>query len=83
MIYFGQKPPTGDITSDDVKLAFSNVGLGYDAWCSFAEEAINALSKIESVMDNVSCEPGYNQVALVQKYFSLGCIFLQESSGFL
>ena len=70
MIYFVQKPPTGNITSDNVKLALSNLGLGYDAWCSFVEEAINASSKIESVMDNVSCESGYNQVAFVQKYFS-------------
>ena len=28
ILYFGQKPPAGDITSDDVKLAFSKVGLG-------------------------------------------------------
>ena len=28
MIYFGQKPPTGDITSGNVKLAFLNIGMG-------------------------------------------------------
>ena len=70
MIYFGQKPPTENITSDNVKLAFSNLGMGYDAWCSFAEEAINASSKIENVMDNASIEQGYKKVAFVQKYFN-------------
>ena len=27
IIYFGQKPPNGDITDEDVKLAFANLGL--------------------------------------------------------
>jgi len=61
MIYFGQKPPMGDITSNNNKLAFSNVGLGYDAWCSYAEKAIAASCKIESIMYNASSEQGYNQ----------------------
>ena len=67
MIYFGQKPPTGDITSNNIKLAFSNVGMGYDAWCFFAEEATNASSKIKSVMDNVSIKQGYNHVSFFQE----------------
>jgi hypothetical protein len=28
ILYFGQKPPTGDITSDDVKLEFAALGKG-------------------------------------------------------
>ena len=44
--------------------------MGYDAWCSFAEEAISPLGKIESVMENASSKQGYNRVAFVKKYFN-------------
>ena len=30
ILYFGQKPPTGDVPSDDVKMAFSKVSAGYE-----------------------------------------------------
>ena len=46
ILYFGQKPPTGDIMSDDVKMAFSRLGKGYETWCTIAEEAINSSRKI-------------------------------------
>ncbi len=29
ILYFGQKPPTGDITLDDVKMAVLKIGLDY------------------------------------------------------
>ena len=34
ILYFGQKPPTGDIMSDDVKMEFLTLGTGYGAWCN-------------------------------------------------
>ena len=33
ILYFGQNPPTGDIMSDNVKMAFSTLGKGYGIWC--------------------------------------------------
>ena len=31
ILYFGQKSPTRDITSDDVKMEFATLGKGYEA----------------------------------------------------
>ena len=42
ILYFGQKPPTGDITSDDVKMEFATLGQGYEAWRTGAEEAMTS-----------------------------------------
>ena len=46
ILYFGQKPPTRDITTDDVKMQFATLGKGYKAWCTSAEEAMNSSRKI-------------------------------------
>ena len=54
ILYFGQNPPTGDITSDDVKMEFATLGKGYEAWCTSAEEAMNLSRKIAKVLDNVA-----------------------------
>ena len=69
ILYFGQKTPTGDITSDDVKMAFSTLGKGYETWCTVAEEAINSSCKIATILNNVAGKPGYDHTAFVQKYF--------------
>jgi hypothetical protein len=49
IIYFGQNPPTGDITSDDVKLQFTALGTGYDTWCTGAVSAITESRDIAKV----------------------------------
>lgn len=59
-----------DITSNNVKLAFSNVGLGYNSRCSYAEKAITTSCRIESVMYNTSRKQGYNHDVFVQKYLN-------------
>ena len=52
ILYFGQKPPTGDIATDDVKMAFATLGKGYEAWCTAADEALNSKEIIAKVRDN-------------------------------
>ena len=69
ILYFGQKPPTGDVTLDDVKMAFLKVGTGYRTWCTFVEVAINSALKIATIMSNVAVKAGYNHATFVQKYF--------------
>ena len=68
ILYFGQKPPTGDITSDDVKMQFATLGKGYKAWCTGAEEAMNSSRKIGKVRDNVQDVLGYDDITFVQRY---------------
>ena len=34
ILYFGQKPPTGDIATNNVKMEFATLGKGYEAWCT-------------------------------------------------
>ena len=70
ILYFGQKPPTGDVMSDDVKRAFSSVGLGYKTWCTLAEVAINSSLKIATVLSNAAAKVGFNHPAFVRKHFS-------------
>ena len=61
---------TGDITSEDVKMAFLNVSMGYKTWCPFEEDAINASCKIEMVLDCVAAKYDNDHVAFVKKYFN-------------
>ena len=70
IIYFGQKPPIGNITKDDLKMAFGNLGLGYNTWITLLEEAINTKHKIETVLDDEAAEDNYNRIAFVKKYFN-------------
>ena len=70
IVYFGQKPPIGDITSEDVNMAFSNVGMGYKTWCTFAEVTINASYKIEKVLESAETKDAYSHVVFVKKYFN-------------
>ena len=60
ILYFGQNPPTGDITSDDVKMEFAMLGKGYKAWCTGAEEAITSSAKIATVLSNMANVLHYN-----------------------
>ena len=70
ILYFGQKPSTRDVTSDDVKIDFSKVSLGYETWCTSTEEAINSSCKIATVLSSAAAEVNYDHAAFVQKYFS-------------
>jgi hypothetical protein len=69
ILYFGQKPPTGDIMLDDVKMEFLMLGTGYKTWCNLAGQAINSSRKIATVLNNAATAPGHNHTAFVQKYF--------------
>ena len=69
ILYFGQKPSTRDVTSDDVKIDFSKVSLGYETWCTSTEEAINSSCKIATVLSSAAAEVNYDHAAFVQKYF--------------
>ena len=69
ILYFSQKPPTGDIISDNVKMAFATLGKGYETWCTVAEEAITSSRKIATVLTTAAEEANYNHVGFVQKYF--------------
>jgi hypothetical protein len=60
IIYFGQKPPTGDITSDDVKLQFTALGKGYDTWCTGAVSAIEESRDIAKVRARLSKDSNDN-----------------------
>ena len=68
ILYFGQKPPTRHITYDDVKMEFTTLGKGYEAWRTGAEEAMNLSRKIAQVLDNVANSLGYDKVTFVQRY---------------
>ena len=65
ILYFVQKPPTGDITSEDVKMAFAKLVKGYQAWCTGVEEAITSSCKIETVLSNAAIVLNYNEVTFV------------------
>ena len=69
ILYFGQKPPTGDIMSDNVKMAFTTIGTGYQTWCTLAGMAITSSCTIAMVLNNAAAAPGHNHTAFVQKYF--------------
>jgi hypothetical protein len=68
ILYFGQKPPTRDITSDNVKMEFVMLGKGCEAWCTGAEEAITSATKIATVLSNAADVLHYNEVTFVQRY---------------
>jgi hypothetical protein len=68
ILYFDQKPPTGDITTDDVKMEFATLGKGYEAWRTAAEEAIHSAKKIAQVKENVASVLGYDEVDLIRKH---------------
>ena len=70
ILYFGQKPPTGDETPYAVKLAFLKVGAGYGTWCTFAEAAIYSSLKIATVLSNAASKVNYNHADFAKKYFS-------------
>ena len=70
ILYFGQKPPTGDIMSEDANMAFLKVGMGYKTWCTFAEDTINSSRKIATVLSGMAAKVSYDHAAFVQKYFS-------------
>ena len=65
ILYFGQKPPTGDVMSDAVKLAFSKVGTGYETWCIFAEASIYSSLKIATVLSNAASEVNHDTLPLL------------------
>ena len=69
ILYFGQKPPTGDIMSDDVKMEFAMLGKGYEAWCTSAEQLITSARKIATVLSNAGEAENYDHVGFIQKYF--------------
>ena len=69
ILYFGQKTPSGDIMSDNVKMAFSTIGTGYKTWCTLESEAINSSCKIATALNNAAGKAGYDHTAIVQKYF--------------
>jgi hypothetical protein len=68
ILYFGQKPPTGDITSEDVKLQFSTLGKGYEAWCLGADEAMQSSDISTKVRKNLTGPMGYDDLTWVQRY---------------
>ena len=47
ILYFGQKPPTGDIMSDYVKMAFTTIGTGYETWCTLVEKQSPHLARLQ------------------------------------
>ena len=69
ILCFGQKPPTGDIMLDDVKMEFLTLGTGYEAWCTLTGEAINSLQKIATVLNNATGQVNHDHTAFFQKYF--------------
>ena len=62
ILFFGQKPPTGDITSDDVRMEFTTLGKGYEAWCTGAEQAITSSAKIATVLSNMADVLHYDEI---------------------
>ena len=65
ILYFGQKPPTGDIMSVDVKMEFAMLGKGYEAWCTGAEQAITSARKIATVLTNAGEAENYDHVGFI------------------
>ena len=53
---------------DDVKMEFTMLGKGYEAWCTGANEAMKSSRKIATVLHNAATDMRYDKVAFVQKY---------------
>jgi hypothetical protein len=68
IFYSGQKPPTRDITSHNVKMEFVTLGKGYKAWCTGAEKAMKSSHKIAMVLSNAATDLHYDEFTFVQRY---------------
>ena len=68
ILYFDQKPHTGEITSNNIKMKSVTLGKGYKAWCTGAEEAMKSSCKIAMVLSNVATDLHYNKVTFIQRY---------------
>jgi hypothetical protein len=66
IIYYGQKIPHGDITSDKVKAKMMHLGTGYDPWARIVDETLTTdkLDDLLTVADKAKKDP-----LLILKYF--------------
>jgi hypothetical protein len=62
--YFGQVLPHGNISDDKIKAKLVCLGTGYELWANTANDAVEKLDNILSVMDEIKT-PGF-----IKKYFN-------------
>ncbi len=51
--YFGQDLPLGDISDDEIKAKLVRLGTGYELWANTANNAVEKLDNILSVMEKI------------------------------
>ncbi len=51
--YFGQDLPHGNISDNEIKAKLVRLGTGYELWANTANDAINKLDDILSVMEEI------------------------------
>jgi hypothetical protein len=52
--YFGQDLPHGDISDDEIKTKLVRLGNGYELWANTANDAVEKLDNILSVMEEIN-----------------------------
>jgi hypothetical protein len=62
--YFGQVLPHGDISDDKIKASLIRLGTGYELWANTANNAIEKLDNILSVMEEIKT------LESIKKYFN-------------
>jgi hypothetical protein len=70
IVYFGQDFPKGDISSDDIKVNFVKLGIGYSHWITAAAEAIEKKQDIHEVLDTGANKPSYSKAYFIKSHFS-------------
>jgi hypothetical protein len=51
--YFGQDLPHGDISDNEIKAKLVHLGTGYELWANTANDAVEKLDDILSVMEEI------------------------------
>jgi hypothetical protein len=63
--YFGQDLPHGNISDDDIKAKLVHLGTGYELWANTANDAVEKLDNILSVMEEIKTPES------IKKHFDL------------
>jgi hypothetical protein len=69
IVYFGQDFPKGDISSDDIKVNFAKLGVGYSLWITAAAKAIKKKQDIHEVFNTAANKPSYSKADFIKSNF--------------
>jgi hypothetical protein len=69
IVYFGQDFPKGDISLDDIKVNFAELGTGYSLWISAAAEAIEKKQDNCEVLNTAAEQTSYSKADFIKSHF--------------